>query len=183
VNYTVYDLWWVQIVRGISAIAFGILVLAWPQATLGVIATLFASLFAVYGIMDIIQGVQGISRNFSSILRILLGALEIGVVIYLFQNAGSGLTLALMGLLMAVNFIVMAMVMVGSAFMTDMSTGYRWATAIAGALTLFVGITMARAPVVSLASVIYVLGIFGLFVGPVEIASGLVLKSQLKKAA
>ena len=175
-----YDLWWVQVVRGISAIVFGILVLVWPGATIGVIALLFASLFAVFGISDIITGVQAITRNLSGIFRLLFGVLELWVVIYLFQNAGSGLTLALMGLLMAINLIILAIMMVGSAFLADMSGGYKWAAGIAGLITLFVGITVARAPAVSLATLIYVFGIFGLFVGPIEIASGLMLKNQRK---
>lgn len=178
---TIYDLWWLQVVRGISAIAFGILLLVWPAATIGVVALIFASLFALYGVTDIITGIHGMTKHFSSILRLILGLLEVGIVVYLFKNAGSGLTLALMGLLMAVQLIVLAIILVGAAFLSDASAGYRWAIGLAGAVTLFVGITVARAPVISIATVIYVLGIFGLIVGPIEIASGFMLKSERNK--
>ena len=174
----IYDLWWMQIVRGISAIAFGVLLLVWPGATIGVVALIFASLFALYGVTDIISGLHGLTKHFSSILRVLLGILEIGIVVYLFQHAGSGLTLALMGLLFAVQLIVLSFILVGAALLSDVSGGYRWAAGLAGAVTFFVGITVARAPVVSIATVIYVLGIFGLIVGPIEIASGFMLRSE-----
>ena len=177
-NISLYDLWWLQVVRGISAIAFGILILVWPSATITAVAIIFASLFALYGVTDIISGIHGMTKHFSSILRVFLGILEIGIVIFLFKNAGSGLTLALMGLLMAVQLLVFAVVLIGAAFMADFSTGYKWALGLAGAVTFFVGITVARAPVVSIATVIFVLGIFGLFVGPIEIASGFILKSE-----
>lgn len=178
---TIYDLWWINVVRGISAIAFGILILVWPTATISVIAFIFAALFALYGVTDVISGIHGMTRHFSSILRLLLGILEIGIVIVLFRNAGSGLTLALMGLLLAVQLIVLAAVLVGAALLTDASAGYKWAAGIGGLITLFVGITVARAPVISISTVIYALGIFGLFVGPIEIASGLMLRSERNK--
>lgn len=182
VDESVYDMWWVPVVRGVSAVAFGILVLVWPAATVNVIAVIFASLFALYGISDVITGVRGLSNGASSILRLLFGILEIGVVVYLFQNAGSGLTLALMGLLMAVNLIILSFVMVGSALLSDVSGGIKWAAGIMGFITLFVGITVARAPVVSIATVIMALGLFGLITGPIEIASGFMLRSQRDKA-
>ncbi len=172
------DLWWIPVVRGISAIAFGILILVWPRAAIGIIAILFAANFAVYGIMDIIFGIQTFTRSFSGILRLLLGFLEVGIVVYLLKNAGSGLTLAFMGLLMAVALIVLAVVMIGSALLSDASAGYRWAIGIAGAITFFIGITVARAPVISVATVIWVLGIYGLIVGPIEVASGFMIKNE-----
>lgn len=177
-NNIIYDLWWMQVVRGISAIAFGILLLVWPAATIGVVALIFASLFALYGVTDIISGLHGLTKHISSILRLLLGVLEIGIVVFLFKNAGSGLTLALMGLLFAVQLIVLSIILVGAALLSDVSGGYRWAAGLAGVITFFVGITVARAPVISITTVIFVLGLFGLLVGPIEIASGFMLRSE-----
>jgi uncharacterized membrane protein HdeD (DUF308 family) len=175
---TLQDLWWVPVTRGISAIVFGIIVLVWPAASVGIVALLFASLIAFYGITTIIVGVQSLTQNMGGILRVLLGVLEIGTSIYLFKNAGTGLTLEVMGLLMSINLVILAIVMVGASLMNDASAGYRWAMAIIGAITLFVGITVARAPAISIATVIIALGIFGLFTGPVEVASGFMLKNK-----
>lgn len=175
------DLWMVPIIRGVSAIAFGILLMVWPAASIGVVALIFASLFALYGVMDIITGIHGMSKSFTSILRVLLGFVEIGIVVYLFRNAGSGLTLALMGLLMAVNLIVLSFAMVGLALLSDAPAAYRWVSGFVGIVSLFAGITIARAPAISIVTIIYTLGIFGLIVGPVEIASGLMLRNQNKK--
>lgn len=177
----IYDLWWLQVLRGLSSIAFGVLILVWPAATISVVAIIFASLFALYGVSDIISGIHGMTKNFSSILRLLLGVFEIGIVVVLYRNAGSGLTLAFMGLLMAVQLIVLAAILLGSALLSDASSAYKWAVGLSGAITLFVGITVARAPIVSIATVIFVLGIFGLIVGPIEIASGLMLRSERDK--
>lgn len=178
----IHELWWGQIVRGVAAIGYALVMLAWPGITLTVIAIAFASLFAVLGVIDVITGIHGMSKNFSAILRVLLGMLELSIVIFLFRNAGSGLTFALMGLLMAVNLVIMAVVMIFMAFSSTVPGGYRWALGLGGLITLFIGITVARIPVISVTTVIYVLAVFGLFVGPIEIASGLILRSHLKKA-
>ncbi len=176
------DLWWIPVMRGISAIAFGILVLVWPDATITVIAILFAANFAVSGITDIVVGAQNMTTSFSGIIKILIGILQIGIVIYLFRNAGSGLTLALMGLLMAVTLIVLSITMVGSALLTESSSGYKWAIGIIGLVTLMVGITVARTPAVSIVTVIWVLAVYGLIVGPLEIATGFMMKNQPVKS-
>lgn len=176
------DLWWIPVMRGISAIAFGILVLVWPEATITVIAILFAANFAVSGITDIVVGAQNMTTSFSGIIKILIGILQIGIVIYLFRNAGSGLTLALMGLLMAVTLIVLSITMVGSALLTESSSGYKWAIGIIGLVTLMVGITVARTPAVSIVTVIWVLAVYGLIVGPLEIATGFMMKNQPVKS-
>ncbi len=176
------ELWWVPLVRGLAAIAFGVLVLIWPAASISIVAILFAGLLAAYGILDIVNGFQGITRRPIGILQVLLGLLEMGIVIYLFRNAGSGLTLAIMGLLMAVAFIALGLVALGSAILNDASGGYRWVIGIIGVITIFVGISIARAPVISISGVIYALGIFGLFVGPLEIAAAFMLKNDKSTA-
>jgi len=172
------DLWYIPVVRGVSAIAFAILLLVWPAATVSVIAFAFAALFAVYAASDIILGAQGLTKSFSSIFRLLLGFLEMAIVVFLFKNAGSGVTLAFMGLLMAVNFMVFSVLLIASALLNDASAGYRWALGLAGVATFFVAITVARVPAISVTTLIYTLGVFGLFIGPIEIVSGLFLKRQ-----
>lgn len=171
-------MWWVPVVRGVSAIAFGILMLVWPAESITAVAIIFASLFAVYGVFDIIGGVMGISKNLSSIFRLLLGLLELGIVVYLFKNAGSGLTLAVLGVVMAVAVITLSLLFGASALLSDASAGYRWALGIAAVFTLYVGITVARLPAISFATMVYTLGVFGLFVGPIEIATGFMLKNK-----
>ncbi len=175
------DLWYIPVTRGISAIAFAILLLVWPAATISVIAFSFAALFAVYAVMDVIVGIQGLSNGFSSILRVILGFLEIAIVVFLFKNAGSGVTLALMGILMALSFLIFSVLLFSNAFLGNASAGYRWAAGFAGVVALFVAVTVGRLPAISVATLIYVLGVFGLIIGPIEIATGLFLKHQSKK--
>ncbi len=172
------NLWWVNIVRGIAAIVFGIMMLVWPYYSIFIVAMLFASLLLVFGISDIVTGFIAISKGGISFAgRILLGILQAGTAAYLFYKAGSGLTLKLIGLLVAVNLIVIAIVNISIAFMDkEDSAGYRWMVGITGVLSFLIGVVVAENPAVAAASLIWVFGVFGLFYGPLEIASGVMLK-------
>ncbi len=172
------NLWWVNVVRGITAIIFGIMMLVWPYYSIFIVAVLFASLLLVFGISDIITGFIAISKGgIGFVGRILLGILEAGTGAFLFYKAGSGLTLKLIGLLVAVNLIVIAIVNVSIAFIDkEDSTGYRWMIGITGVLSFLIGVVVAENPAVAAASLIWVFGVFGLFYGPLEIASGVMLK-------
>ena len=48
--------WWVILVRGILLVLLGIVMFAWPKATLLVFVVLFAAYLFVDGIMDIFEG-------------------------------------------------------------------------------------------------------------------------------
>lgn len=172
------SLWWVNIVRGIATIIFGIMMLVWPYYSIFIVAVLFASLLLVFGVSDIITGFLAISKGGISFLgRIILGILEAGTGAFLFYKAGSGLTLKLIGLLVAVNLIVIAIVNISVAFMDkEDSAGYRWMVGITGILSFLIGVVVAENPAIAAASLIWVFGVFGLFYGPLEIATGVMLK-------
>lgn len=173
----VSSLWWVNVVRGIAAIVFGVLMLAWPVYSIFVVAMLFASLLLVYGIADVVTGLVSIGKGGASfVAKILLGLLEAGTGAYLLYKAGSGLTLAFIGLLVAVNLIVLAIVNISLAFIAKNGAGFRWAVGIAGVFSLLIGVVVAGNPATAAASLIWVFGVFGLFFGPLEIAAGVMMK-------
>jgi uncharacterized membrane protein HdeD (DUF308 family) len=172
-------LWWVNVVRGVAAIIFGIMMLIWPYYSIFIVAVLFASLLLIYGISDIVTGALAIGKNgISYIAKILLGILEAGTGAFLLYKAGSGLTLKLIGLLVAVNLIVIAIVNISVAFIDKTDAGYRWAVGLSGVFAFFIGVIVAGNPAAAAASLIWVFGVFGLFFGPLEIASGFMLKKE-----
>ena len=178
------SLGWVNVVRGVAAIIFGIMMLAWPYYSIFIVAILFASLLVVYGISDIVTGALSIAKGgISYVAKILLGILELGTGAYLLSKAGSGLTLKVIGLLIAINLMVLAIVNVSVALMDrEDSAGYRWAVGFAGVFAFFIGVIVATNPAVAAASLIWVFGIFGLFFGPLEIASGMMLRKINKES-
>jgi uncharacterized membrane protein HdeD (DUF308 family) len=49
-------LWWLQVVLGVSALALGIAVFAWPDETIKVVGFLFGINLIVYGVLRAVQG-------------------------------------------------------------------------------------------------------------------------------
>jgi uncharacterized membrane protein HdeD (DUF308 family) len=50
--------WWMLLIRGIAAVAFGIAVIVWPGLTLDVLVTVFAAYLFVDGVFAIIAAVS-----------------------------------------------------------------------------------------------------------------------------
>src|SRR4051812_1711356 len=55
--------WWILALRGVAAIAFGVLAWFWPEITLIVLVTLFGAYALVDGIFSLITAVRGRSRE------------------------------------------------------------------------------------------------------------------------
>src|SRR5215510_16405660 len=53
---TLSEHWWVLLLRGLLAIAFGIMAFAWPGVTLAVLVLLFGAYALVDGIFEVIAG-------------------------------------------------------------------------------------------------------------------------------
>jgi len=75
--------WWVLLVRGILLVVLGIMMLAWPQATLTVFVVLFAAYLFVDGVMAIAQGFSERKAGRPSGWNFTQGALAIafGIVV------------------------------------------------------------------------------------------------------
>lgn len=75
--------WWVLLVRGILLVILGILMLAWPQATLTVFVVLFAAYLFVDGVMNIFEGFSERRAGEPSGWSFVSGALAIvfGIVV------------------------------------------------------------------------------------------------------
>ena len=69
--------WWLLLVRGILLIVLGIMMLAWPNATITVFAVLFAAFLFVDGVLEIVQGFQDRKVGQPSAGNFTLGALAI----------------------------------------------------------------------------------------------------------
>lgn len=182
VSAEVRSQWWMPVVLGVSSILFGFAALIWPGITLVVLAVFMAILFAVYGIVDIVVGIKRVKLDvLTGVLTVLLGVLQLGIAVYLFNHRGSGLTIALFVLLVAIGFIVRGVIGVFSAFNTNVSSGWRWVNVILGVLYIVAGVYVVNYPVEGSLAFVWVLGLLALVAGPLYIALGLELKETEKE--
>lgn len=84
----VSKVWWAFLIRGLAAIVFGILALAWPAATLSVLVILFGAYALVDGIFLVIKAVSSWKAHDDRWPLLLEGFLGIGIGVITFVAPG-----------------------------------------------------------------------------------------------
>jgi uncharacterized membrane protein HdeD (DUF308 family) len=172
------EMWWLLMLRAIALLLFGVVATVWPGLTLLVLATAFAVYLLVAGVVDIIGGIRGIGNRSMWFLTMLLGLAEIGVAIYLFKhNLVLGTFIAVLGL----SLVVFGILEVISAFEPGEDGGRRFLLIIGGLLSFIAGVITLRYPASSGLTFVWILGVWGLIAGCVQVAMCLSLRSQMHK--
>src|SRR5512139_1514969 len=73
------EFWWVLVLRGVVAIAFGVLAFLWPGITIEVLLAFFGAYMLVDGVFDVVAAVRGRRHGQHWILLLIEGLLGIGV--------------------------------------------------------------------------------------------------------
>jgi len=169
------EIWWLLMLRGIALILFGVVAVVWPDLTLVVLATVFAVYLLLGGVVDIIAGMRAIGHRSLWFLTMLLGLAEIGIGVYLLKNR---LALAAFIAVIGISLIILGIIEIIAAFEPGEDAGRRFLVIIVGALSLIAGFVTLRYPVSSGLAFTWVLGVWGLISGSIQVAMCLSLKSQ-----
>jgi uncharacterized membrane protein HdeD (DUF308 family) len=173
------EVWWLLLLRGIALILFGVVAVVWPGLTLIALSTLFAVYLLIAGVVDIIAGVRAEGRRSMWFLTIILGLLEIGVGVFLLKT---GLALATFIALIGLALMVYGIIEIIAAFEPGEDAGRRFLLIIAGGISVVAGFIVLRYPASSGLAFTWVLGVWGLILGALQIAMCLSLKSKLDEA-
>jgi uncharacterized membrane protein HdeD (DUF308 family) len=174
------DTWWTLVVGGVLTVIFGFVAVIWPGITVGVLALLFAVLLGVLGVIDIVRSVRAFKTGFlNGAMRAVLGVLELGVSIFLLNRVGTGIAVATLGLVIALSLIVRGVVGVVLAFDKEASSGVRWLDGLVGGAAIIAGLVIVWYPVKGAIAWVWVLGLFALVAGAIEIATGFMARDAL----
>lgn len=176
------SMWWVLVVSGLLSVVFGFVAVIWPDITVGVLALLLAVFIGVNGVIDIVNGIKRLGKNvFQAILTLILGALELGVSMYLLSNIGSGLAIATLALLIALSFIVRGIFLIVLAFADEDYKATRWLNVIMGALAVLAGLVVIWYPGAATLAWVWVIGLFAIVAGAIQIGLGFTAKDAYDK--
>jgi uncharacterized membrane protein HdeD (DUF308 family) len=162
--------WWLILVRGLAAIAFGIVCLVWPA--IGLLALVF-----LWGIYALVDGVGAIiwgagSRWWS---MVLVGIVSVaGGLIALFWP---GITALALLYLIAAWAIVRGVTEIAAAVRLRQQIENEWTLALGGAISILFGVLIALYPGVGALSVVWLIGIFAIIFGIVAVGLSLRLRS------
>jgi len=167
--------WLLILFRGIIAVLFGIMALISAEFTLLFLVYLFGAYVLIDGIMAIIVSIQERKTTRAWLLVFLIGILGIVVGILSFIHPGN--VALVIFYLVAAWLIIAGFFSIISAFMR--AVGTEWLAIIGGVLSIIIGIIFFLHPTSSILSVVWLLGIFALIYGIIQIIKAFQVKALL----
>jgi uncharacterized membrane protein HdeD (DUF308 family) len=169
--------WQATLMLGLVTIVLGVIVTAHPNGSLRVLAVLIGIAAIISGLFQLIRAVDRAAQH-----RLWLGVcglvfIALGVVLIRHLN----LTLALIGLLVGVSWIVQGIAGLMSAFCGPQEGAVWWT--VFGSISLIAGIVVTASPLSSVTVLAVLVGIWLLVIGLLEIVAGLILQHKLATAS
>ena len=166
--------WWQIALRGLIALIFGILVLAWPGVSLFILAIIFGAYVFVDGIFTLVAAVNykaGAGRRTWLFIRGIAGII-VGLIT-LFWPAITEIALVL---LIGAWALVTGFMELIYAFRANQDSAIRWMFAISGILSLILGALMLAQPLLGALVIVWVIGAYAVLAGILLIILGFRLR-------
>lgn len=160
--------WWVLIVRGVLAIAFGVLAFTRPFATLLALIALFAAFALLDGFVSLGSAIRNRDwgwQLFGGLLSIAIGVLTI------LRPASAGRALVI---LIAVWAIMRGTFDIAAALTVrhELESHFEWMLIVSGVVSIVFGIFVAAWPVLGALAIVGLIGGFAIFLGITLVAAG-----------
>jgi uncharacterized membrane protein HdeD (DUF308 family) len=171
--------WWALSLRGVLAIAFGIIALMWPGLTLGVLILLFGVYAFVDGILAIVSAVRAARRHARWWPVAFEGMLGIaaGVIAFLVPRAAAWaviLTVSVWALITGVLEIVAAV------RLRKLVRG-EWMLGLSGLLSIIVGLLLLVWPATGLLALVWMLAFYAILYGALLLALSIRLRRSQRE--
>jgi uncharacterized membrane protein HdeD (DUF308 family) len=169
--------WQATLILGLVTIVLGVIVTAHPNGSLRVLAVLIGIASIISGLFLLIRAADRAAQH-----RLWVGVsgllfIALGVVLIRHLH----LTLALVGLLVGLSWIVQGIAGLMSAFCGPREGAVWWA--VFGSISLIAGIVVTASPLSSVTVLAVLVGIWLLVLGLLEIVAGLILQHELAVAS
>ena len=168
--------WWSLVIRGAIAILFGIMALISVQFALLFLVYLFGAYALLDGIIAVILSLQ--ERSIASRWWVLLLAGIFGIVLGLVTFFRPGPIILVIFYLVAAWLVITGIFEIISAF-TLAAFGIEWLLVGAGVLSIIVSIIFFLHPAASILSIVWLLGVFALVYGVIQIVRAIQFRSLL----
>lgn len=152
--------WWLVALRGVFAVLFAVLTLAWPDVTV-------LALVLLWGIYVLVDGVSAIALGFAvpghSWPNVVLGV--IGVLAGILAIVLPGVTAVVLLVIIAVWAIVAGLVQLVGALLLRRVMAHAWFLIVTGLLTLALGVVLLIHPEVGALALVTTIAMFALIWG------------------
>jgi len=169
--------WWLVLLRGIAAILFGILALAWPQVTLVSLVLLWGAWALIDGVTALIAGWNAKDGGKPMWQIVLVGVVGIAAGVLTF--AMPGVTAIALLVMIAVWAIVSGVLEIVAAIRLRKEIANEWMLILSGALSVAFGALMIISPGAGALAVLWLIGSFAIAFGVLLV----ILAFRLRKHA
>jgi uncharacterized membrane protein HdeD (DUF308 family) len=153
--------WWVLLLNGICAIAFGLMAFAWPGITLLALVVLFGAYALIDGITAVAASIAGRNEAGRSWWQMLLVGI-LGILAGITAFIWPGITTVALLVVIAVWAIVRGIMEIIAAIELRKVIQDEWLLGLAGVASVLFGITLIGRPAVGALAVVWLIGGFAI---------------------
>jgi len=162
--------WWALVLRGVAAIAFGVLAFLWPAATLEVLILFFGAYMLVDGVFALIAAIGGRAHTPHWGLLLVEGLLGIAIGIFTFL-APVVAGFALLMYIAAWALVTGVLEVVAAIRLRREIAGELW-LGLAGVLSIGFGVLLMVFPLAGALSIVWLLSVYAVAFGIVLVLLG-----------
>ncbi len=161
--------WWAFTLRGLLALLFGVLAVAWPGITLLLLVALFAAYAIVSGGVMVAGALQQRERRDWLILLLGLVNIAAGVLAIIYPN----LTALALVILMGVNALIVGVLDIVTALRLKAVLPSRWLLGAVGLLSIVFGVLVLVYPGAGALALVWLVSLHAVLVGALLLALGI----------
>jgi len=180
------SMWGGLLAFGLITALFGVLIMAWPDITIGVLVVLLGIQLLIAGIFDVVGAFSSGAKGGMRWAAIIVGVIALGLgALVLFNGDGLGdsltNTVMVLGVILGIFWVIRGVVDVISGF-TDSEAPNRMWRIVGGVVSVVAGIIVISWPGKSLLLFTWLMGLFLLALGLITVLAAFALRKEAKKA-
>ena len=159
--------WWLFLIRGIAAIAFGVLAFMWPGLTLATLVLLYGAFALVDGVAAVIAAIRGgvpAPRWWLALVGLC------GIIVGVLTFAWPGITALVLLIFIAAWAIVMGLFEIVGAIRLRKEIDNEWMLILGGAVSVLFGILLLVRPGAGALAVVWIIAFYAILFGILNIA-------------
>ena len=162
------DNWWLFLIRGIAAILFGILALAWPGVTLVTLVLLYGAFVLVDGVSALVAAIMGRTSKAPRWWLAIVGLLGIaaGILTFVWPD----ITALILLLFIAGWSVAIGVFQIIGAVRLRKQIDNEWWLILSGALSVLFGVALFLMPGAGALALIWLIAIYAILFGVVTLA-------------
>jgi uncharacterized membrane protein HdeD (DUF308 family) len=167
--------WWLEVLRGVAAIIFGLLAFIWPGITLLTLVLFYGAFALVDGILAVIAAIRGgnpMPRWWLALVGIA------GIVAGLLTFVWPGITALVLLVFIAVWAIILGALEIYGAIKLRKEIEGEWLLILNGIIAVLFGLALLWRPEIGALAVVWMIGAWAIVLGVIYVFFGLKLRKH-----